>query len=78
MRVSACANAAMGEPVFSLAASTVCHCTFWGILNRSPRGKDAASELDDVESGDQLKVADVGRSHSVAEFQSAGPNQQIR
>jgi hypothetical protein len=35
-------------------------------------------KLDDVQAGDQLRMADVGRSHSVAELQRAGTDQQIR
>jgi len=44
------------------------------------RPDSALSELkrNDVQAGNQLKVPDVGRSHSVAEFQSARPDQQIR
>ena len=38
----------------------------------------AASERDDAQVGNQLKVADVGRSHCVAELQGTGPDQQIR
>ena len=32
----------------------------------------------DAQAVDQLKVADVGRSHAIAEFQGAGPDRQIR
>ena len=38
----------------------------------------SASELDDVQSGDQLKVADVGGPDAVGKLQSARPDQQIR
>jgi hypothetical protein len=38
----------------------------------------SASELDDVQSGDQLEVADVGGPDAVGKLQSARPDQQIR
>jgi hypothetical protein len=34
--------------------------------------------LDHVQAGDQLKVSDVRRSHSVAKFEGTHPYQQIR
>jgi hypothetical protein len=37
-----------------------------------------ASELGDDQTGDQLEVADVVRSHSLAEFQGTGSDEQIR
>ena len=37
-----------------------------------------SSELDDAESRDELKVTDVGGTHSIPEFESADPDQQIR
>ena len=44
-------------------------------MEREGRGR---LKLNDVQTGDQLKVANVGGSHSVAEFERTGPDQQIR
>ena len=44
-------------------------------VEREERGR---LKLDHIQAGDQLKVADVGGPDSVAEFQGARSNQQIR
>jgi hypothetical protein len=45
---------------------------------KAEREEKGQLKPDHVQAGDQLKLPDVGRPHSIAEFQSACPDQQIR